>query len=54
MYKRQDIDSYAGFDHKKLINKIKNLKLPLVVFRSKSGGAHLFYFGMLGCLTSNP
>jgi hypothetical protein len=39
-----DIDSYAGFDHKKLINKIKLLKLPLVVFRSKSGGAHVFIF----------
>ena len=39
-----DIDSYAGFDHKKLINKIKLLKLPLVVFRSKSGGAHVFLF----------
>ena len=32
-----DIDSYAGFDHKQLINKINSLKLPLVVFRSKSG-----------------
>ena len=39
-----DIDSYAGFDHKKLIQKIKLLKLPLVVFRSKSGGAHVFLF----------
>ena len=39
-----DIDSYAGFDHKKLINKIKQLNLPLVVFRSKSGGAHVFCF----------
>ena len=39
-----DIDSYAGFDHKKLIQKIKFLKLPLVVFRSKSGGAHVFLF----------
>ena len=39
-----DIDSYAGFDHKKLINKIKNLQLPLIVFRSKSGGAHVFCF----------
>ena len=36
-----DIDSYAGFDHKKLINKIKLLNLPLIVFRSKSGGAHV-------------
>ena len=32
-----DIDSYAGFDHKKLIDKIKSFKLPLVVCRSKSG-----------------
>ena len=39
-----DIDSYAGFDHQKLINKIKLLKLPLIVFRSKSGGAHVFCF----------
>ena len=39
-----DIDSYAGFDHQKLINKIKLLKLPLIVFRSKSGGAHIFCF----------
>ena len=39
-----DIDSYAGFDHKKLIQKIKLLNLPLVVFRSKSGGAHVFLF----------
>ena len=39
-----DIDSYAGFDHKKLINKIKLLNLPLVVCRSKSGGAHVFCF----------
>ena len=39
-----DIDSYAGFDHKKLISKIKNLNLPLVVCRSKSGGAHVFLF----------
>ena len=39
-----DIDSYAGFDHQKLIRKIKTLKLPLVVCRSKSGGAHVFLF----------
>jgi hypothetical protein len=39
-----DIDSYAGFDHKKLIDQIKILKLPLVVCRSKSGGAHVFLF----------
>ena len=39
-----DVDSYAGFDHKKLLNKIKLLKLPLVLCRSKSGGAHIFLF----------
>jgi len=39
-----DIDSYAGFDHPKLINKIKLLNLPLIVCRSKSGGAHVFCF----------
>ena len=39
-----DIDSYAGFDHKKLIDKITNMKLPLIVCRSKSGGAHVFLF----------
>ena len=39
-----DIDSYAGFDHQKLINKIKQFKLPIVVCRSKSGGAHVFLF----------
>ena len=39
-----DIDSYAGFDHPKLINKIKLLNLPLIVFRSKSGGAHVVCF----------
>ena len=36
-----DIDNYTEFDHKKLINKIKLLNLPLIVFRSKSGGAHV-------------
>ena len=39
-----DIDSYAEFDHKQLINKIKQFQLPLVVCRSKSGGAHVFLF----------
>ena len=39
-----DIDSYDGFDHQKLLAKINLLKLPLVVCRSKSGGAHIFLF----------
>ena len=39
-----DIDSYAGFDHQKLLNKIKLLNLPIITCRSKSGGAHGFLF----------
>jgi len=38
-----DIDEY-NFDHKLLIEKIRKLELPLVVCRSKSGGAHVFLF----------
>jgi len=38
-----DIDQYP-LDHKGLIEKIRSLKLPLVVCRSKSGGAHAFLF----------
>ena len=38
-----DIDQYP-LDHKVIIEKIRRLKLPLVVCRSKSGGAHLFLF----------
>jgi len=39
-----DIDTYDGFDHKKLITQILDKKLPLVVCKSKSGGAHVFLF----------
>ena len=38
-----DIDQY-DFNHKKFIKKIKQRNLPLVVCRSKSGGAHVFLF----------
>jgi hypothetical protein len=38
-----DIDQYP-LDHKLLLEKIRRLKLPLVVCRSKSGGAHCFLF----------
>ena len=38
-----DIDQY-NLNHKDLITKIRSLKLPLIVFRSKSGGAHIFLF----------
>ena len=38
-----DIDVY-NLDHKVLISKIKKLNVPGVLCRSKSGGAHLFFF----------
>ena len=45
-----DIDDHKNseikkdFDYKELLEKIKFLKLPLVVCRSKSGGAHCYLF----------
>ena len=39
-----DIDQYTGFNHQELLDKIAEKKLPLVVCRSKSGGAHVFLF----------
>ncbi len=38
-----DIDEY-NLDHLSLIKSIRNLKLPVVLCRSKSGGAHVFLF----------
>jgi len=38
-----DIDQYP-LDHKLLVEKIRRMKLPLIVCRSKSGGAHCFLF----------
>jgi len=38
-----DIDQYP-LDHTALVKKIEELSLPLVVCRSKSGGAHCFCF----------
>jgi len=38
-----DVDQYP-LDHKELVQKIQRMKLPLVVCRSKSGGAHCFLF----------
>ena len=38
-----DIDQYP-LDHHELIQKIRRMRVPLVVCRSKSGGAHCFLF----------
>ena len=37
-----DIDTYP-LDHKKIVRKIRELELPVVMCRSKSGGAHVFF-----------
>ena len=39
-----DIDDYAGFDHAKLCKQVSQANLPLIVCRTKSGGAHLYLF----------
>ena len=38
-----DIDEYP-LDHQQLVNKLNELKVPCIVCRSKSGGAHIFFF----------
>jgi len=39
-----DIDIYDGLDLKALNARVQRLKLPLIVCRTKSGGAHLYLF----------
>ena len=38
-----DIDTYP-FDHKKFLNKLKLKNIPIILFRSKSGGGHACLF----------
>lgn len=38
-----DVDKY-DIDHKSLVKKLEKFKIPAVVGRSKSGGAHIFFF----------
>ena len=38
-----DIDQYP-LDHGEILKKLRHLEIPLVVCRSKSGGAHLYLF----------
>ena len=38
-----DIDTYP-IDHVSLDKKLRKLKIPCIVCRSKSGGAHIFFF----------
>jgi hypothetical protein len=46
-----DVDTYP-LDHKKIIKNIQKLNLPLIICRSKSGGAHLFLFTKEGIKAS--
>lgn len=39
-----DVDVYKGLDHEVIAKKIIAAGLPLIVTRSKSGGAHLYLF----------
>lgn len=39
-----DIDEYDGLDHAAISGKIQKADLPLIVCRSKSGGAHVYLF----------
>jgi Primase C terminal 1 (PriCT-1) len=39
-----DIDVYADLDHIEIAQRLRSLKLPLIVCRSKSGGAHIYLF----------
>ena len=39
-----DVDVYADLDHLEITRKLRTFKLPLVVCRSKSGGAHIYLF----------
>jgi hypothetical protein len=39
-----DVDSYRDFDPAKLADRVEFFRLPLVVCRSKSGGAHVYCF----------
>lgn len=39
-----DVDDYSGLSHQDMAVRLARLGIPLVVFRSKSGGLHLFAF----------
>lgn len=39
-----DVDDYSGIDHQDMAVRLARLGIPLAVFRSKSGGVHLFAF----------
>lgn len=39
-----DVDAYDSFDHVALVERIHEQDFPLIVLRSKSGGAHCYLF----------
>jgi len=44
VYGAIDIDQYIGIDHMSLVRKAAALAVPVMVCRSKSGGAHVYVF----------
>lgn len=47
-----DVDDYSGVDHQSVAQRIKHLKMPLIVTRSKSGGIHLWLFAQESVVAS--
>jgi hypothetical protein len=39
-----DVDVYTGLQHQTIVAKLARLRIPMIVCRSKSGGAHLYLF----------
>lgn len=48
-----DVDSYSGLDLSAIVRKLKSNKIPLVVCRSKSGGAHIYCFAKIAVSAAN-
>lgn len=48
-----DVDKYENVDLPGLVQRIAKLELPLIVARSKSGGAHLFLFMKKPCAAAD-
>ena len=42
-----DIDIYSGLSHQEIVKKLARNDIPLVVCRTKSGGAHLYCFAKI-------
>jgi hypothetical protein len=48
-----DVDHYSGLDLRSIVIKLQRSNIPLLVCRSKSGGAHIYCFSKEPVLASN-